>query len=150
MADLTNDTSWLMPKFGFSVDIGGMQNVPFQEVSGLEAQTRRIEVRAGNGAAFSTIKMPGIAQVGNVTLKRGIFPAGNTFWDWCSQIKTNIIQRAPVTIRLLDEGGNPVMVWTLQNAWTTKISGPDLKADGNEVAVDTLELACESVTVASN
>ena len=52
-----------------------------------------------------------------------------------------------MTIALLDEAGNPVMVWGLANAWPVKINGPDLKADGNDVAIESLEIAHEGLVV---
>ena len=73
----------------------------------------------------------------------------NKFWDWFNQIKMNTIKRVPVTISLLDEGGKPTMVWTLMNAWPTKITGTDLKAQGNEVAIETIEVAHEGLTIAN-
>ena len=148
MAGETQDQSvWALPKFYFSVDIGDQQNLTFQEVSGLDAETQVIEYRAGDNERFSTVKMPGIRKVGNVTLKKGIFVRDDKFWDWYSQIEMNTIKRVPVVIRLLDEKGDASMVWTLQNAWPTKITGTDLKSDGNEVAVETLEIAHEGITI---
>ena len=91
--------------------------------------------------------MQGIRKVGNVPLKKGVFVRDDKFWDWYSQIKMNTIKRVPVVIRLLDEKGNASMVWTLLNAWPTKITGADLKSDGNEVAVETLEIAHEGMTI---
>jgi len=41
------------------------------------------------------------------------------------------------------------MVWSLTNAGPTKITGTDLKSDGNEVAVETIEIAHEGLTVAN-
>lgn len=73
----------------------------------------------------------------------------NQFWDWFNQIKMNTIQRVPVTISLLDEQGKPTMVWTLSKAWPTKITGTDLKAEGNEVAIETIEIAHEGLTIAN-
>lgn len=61
----------------------------------------------------------------------------------------NTIKRVPVIISLLDETGKPTMVWTLANAWPTKITGTDLKAEGNEVAVETIEIAHEGLTIAN-
>ncbi len=151
MAGEAQDPSiWPLPKFHFSVDIGDQKDLAFQEVSGLDTETQIIEYRAGNSKQFSTVKMPGINKVGNVTLKKGIFVKDNKFWDWYSQISMNTIKRVPVVIKLLDEKGNPTMVWTLQNAWPTKITGTDLKADGNEVAVETLEIAHEGLTIANS
>lgn len=150
MAGEAQDAVWPLPKFYFKVDLGnGDSDVPFQEVSGLETETQIIEYRAGNNPVFSTIKMPGLAKVGNVTLKKGIFVKDNKFWAWYSQIKMNLIKRSTVVIKLCDEGGNPTMTWTLNNAWPCKIQGTDLKADGNEVAVETLEVAYETLVVAN-
>jgi phage tail-like protein len=59
----------------------------------------------------------------------------------------NIIARRAVVINLLDETGAPKMVWTLHNAWPTKITGTDLKSEGNEVAVESVELAYETLEV---
>ncbi|RZA02389.1 MAG: phage tail protein [Sphingobacteriaceae bacterium] len=141
--------TWPLPKFYFSVKFDNNETVAFQEVSGLETETQIIEYRAGNSKTYSTIKMPGIAKVGNVTLKKGIFTKDNKFWDWYNQIKMNTIKRSTVVISLLDETGNPTMVWTLVNAWPTKITGTDLKADANEIAVETIEIAHEGLTIAN-
>ena len=52
----------------------------------------------------------------------GLFPLLYTIW-------VSLQHR-----NLLDEGGNPKMTWTLNNAWPTKITGTDFKSDGNDVA----------------
>ncbi len=149
MAGEAQDSVWPLPKFYFSVDIGDQTDLPFQEVSGLDTETQAIEYRAGNNKVFSTIKMPGIAKFSNVTLKKGIFVKDNKFWDWYAKIKLNTIERVTVTIKLLDQEGAPTMVWTLANAWPTKITGTDMKSDGNEVAVETIEIAHEGLTIAN-
>lgn len=123
--------------------------IPFQEVSGLDTETQVIEYRKSSSPAYSTIKMPGIKKFGNVTLKRGVFVKDNAFWAWYSQITMNTIARTTVVIQLLDEKGAPTMTWTLANAWPTKVSSPTLKSDGNEVAIQTIELAHEGLTIAT-
>ncbi|MFC6225814.1 phage tail protein [Hymenobacter artigasi] len=145
-----NHTIWPLAKFYFQVDglAGGVGNY-FAEVSGLDTETEVIEYRHGNSENFSTIKMPGLRKVGNVTLKKGIFVKDNKFWDWFNAIKMNTPKRQTVVIKLLDESGAPTMTWTLNNAWPTKITGTDLKADGNEVAIETLELAYETLSIAN-
>lgn len=141
---------WPLPKFYFQVSLGSQDStVSFQEVSGLETETQIIEYRHGDSKQFSTIKMPGIAKVGNVTLKKGIFVKDNNFYNWYKNIKMNVIKRETVVIKLLDENGGTTMSWTLANAWPTKITGTDLKSDSNEVAVETIELAHEGLTIAN-
>jgi phage tail-like protein len=142
--------TWPMPKFRFEVDLGtGLQGIAFQEVSGLDAENQVVEYRKANSSLFSTEKMPGVRKYGNVTMKKGLFVNDNTFWDWRTQISMNTPKRQTVLIRLLDEDGKVTMQWTLDNAWPIKITSTDLKSDGNEVAVDTLEIAYERLTIAN-
>jgi phage tail-like protein len=146
MTDNPSDAIWPLPKFFFQVKMAG-QTMSFQEVSGLDVESQAIEYRSGNSKMFSSVKMPGLQKSANVTLKKGVFANDNTIWDWFKQIKMNTIKRETVTIELLDQTGAPTMVWTLQNAWPVKITGTDLKADGNEVAVDSIELVFETLTI---
>lgn len=148
MAGEKQDNVWPLPKFYFQVKLGDKE-VPFQEVSGLDIEAQIIEYRHGNSPEFSTIKMPGIKKTGNVTLKKGVFVKDNSFWDWFNKIKMNTIERQTVVISLLDEAGKPTMVWTLNNAWPTKITGTDMKSDGNEVAVETIEIAHDGLKIAN-
>jgi len=143
-----SSTVWPLPKFHFQVKWDS-NVMSFQEVSGLDVQSEEIKYRHGDSPEFSVIKMPGLKKVGNVTMKKGIFKADNKFWDWFNQIKMNTIKRVPVTISLLDESGAPTMVWTLANAWPTKVTGTDLKAEGNEVAVESIEIVHEGLTIAN-
>lgn len=139
--------TWPLPKFYFSVNLGDPGQIPFQEVSGLDTEAEPITYRAGDNKAFNVIKMPGLIKSGNVTLKKGIFVNDNRFWKWFEDVKMNTIKRQAVVISLLDETGKPTMVWKLANAWPTKITGTDMKSDGNEVAIETLELAHEKLTI---
>lgn len=137
---------WPLAKFHFQVKWDS-QVMSFQEVTGLDIQSEEIKYRSGDSPQFSVIKMPGMTKFGNVTMKKGIFKGDNKFWDWISQIKMNTVKRLPVTISLLDESGEPAMVWTLTNAWPTKVSGTDLKAEGNEVAIETIEIVHEGLKI---
>lgn len=139
---------WPLPKFYFKVEWDG-KVMSFQEVSGLDIQSEEIKYRSGNSPVFSTIKMPGLVKFGNVTMKKGIYKSDNEFWNWFNKIKLNTILRSTIIISLLDEAGAPTMVWTLKNAWPTKITGTDLKSEGNEVAIETIEIAHEGLTIAN-
>lgn len=139
---------WPLPKFSFQVKWDSAV-MSFEEVSGLDVEAQPIEYRHGDSPAYTTIKMPGLKKYGNVTMKKGVFKGDNKFWDWFNKIKMNTIQRVPVTISLLDEAGKPTMVWTLANAWPSKITGTDLKAQGNEVAIETIEIVHEGLTIAN-
>ena len=144
----SRDNQWPIPKFYFTVDMGsesGIGEVPFQEVSGMEIESELIEYRSGNDKRFSTAKMPGMVKSGNVTMKKGMFKDDLAFWEWYEQVKMNTISRTTININLLDEDGQALMTWTLDNAWPIKITMTDLKADANEVAVETIEIVHEGI-----
>lgn len=149
MAGEVQDQVWPLPKFYFTVTLGDNNSVSFQEVDGLDSETQPIEYRHGNSPVFYPIKMPGLGKVGNVTLRKGIFVNDTWFWDWYNEIKLNTIARRTVVISLLDETATPKRTWTLNNAWPTKITGTDLKSEGNEVAVESVEIAYETLVVAA-
>jgi phage tail-like protein len=135
-----------VPKFHFLVEWGGAR-IGFTEVSGLEVSTDVIEYREGSSPVYSKVKMPGMQKFANITLKRGTFKGDNDFYDWWNTVALNTIERRDVTISLLNENHEPVVVWKVNNAWPTKVQSTDLKADGNEVAIETIELAHEGLTI---
>jgi phage tail-like protein len=141
------DQFWPMPKFYFSVDIGDMTDLPFQEVSGLDIDTDIIEYRHGNSPVHSTIKMPGLMKYGDITLKKGVFATDNQFFDWIVQIQLNTYERLTVVIKLLDENGTPRMTWTLKNAFPKQVTPTDMNSQSSEVAVESIVFVCEGLTI---
>lgn len=135
-----------LPAFHFRVEWGGTR-IGFSEVTGLNQENQAIEYRDGSFMEYSSIKMPGLRKFSNITLKRGVIKADNDFFKWLSTIKLNTVERRDLTISLLDEAHNPVMVWKALNAFPVKVEGPALKASGNEVAIESIELAHEGLEV---
>ncbi|WP_430408837.1 phage tail protein [Kordia sp.] len=133
-----------LPKFHFQVDWGGTK-IGFQEVSGLDKEHEMLEYREGSSPEYNKINMPGMVKYTDVVLKRGVFKGDNEFYDWMQQNKLNVAERRDITIALLNEGHEPVVVWRVKNAWPKKIQSTDLKAEGNEVAIETLTIAHEGV-----
>lgn len=135
-----------LPKFHFQVEWGGA-NIGFTEVSGLDVQTDPIEYRDGSSPEYIKTKMPGMQKFSNITLKRGTFKGDNDFYAWWNTVALNTIERRNVTISLLNENHEPVVVWKVKNAWPIKVQSTDLKADGNEVAIESIELVHEGLVI---
>lgn len=135
-----------IPKFHFRVEWGGT-NIGFSEVSGLNIENKVIEYRDGISPEYSKIKMPGMREYSNITLKRGTFKGDNEFYKWLNTISLNTVERRDLTISLLNEKHEPVVVWKVTNAFPVKIQSTDLKADGSEVAIEQLDLAHEGLTI---
>ncbi len=139
-------TAYPLTAFHFVVDWGGT-NIGFSEVSGLTSEFDAVEYRDGASPEFTKVKMPGLRKFSNITLKRGIVAADNEFFDWLNSTQMNKPERRDLTIKLLNEEHAPVMTWKVKNAWPLKVEGPSLKADGNEVAIESIELAHEGLSV---
>lgn len=139
-------TDYPIPKFHFQADWGGVR-IGFTEVSGLDAETEVIEYREGASLEYSKRKIPGMQKFPNVTMKRGVFASDNDYFKWWNTVALNTIERRSVTISLLNEKHEPVMVWKVKNAWPAKIASTDLKADGNEIAIESIELAHDGLVI---
>lgn len=139
-----------MTSLHFEVTWGDSENTTsFSEVSGLTMEAEAIEYRGGADVSLSAQKLPGLRKAGNITMKRGICPqdAGNGLFAWYDTIQAGTVQRRNVTVSLLNEERAQVMVWKVRDAWPVKIEGPGLNATGNEIALESVEFACEGVQV---
>lgn len=137
-----------LPKFHFQVQWGG-ERLGFTEVTGLDIQIEAIEYREGSSPEYSKIKMPGMPKYSNITLKRGSMDGDSDFYKWINTTSLNTVERRDIVISLLNETHSPVVSWKAKNAFAVKVQASDLKADGNEVAIETLELAHEGLNIMS-
>ena len=137
-----------LPKFHFLVQWGG-ERIGFTEASGLDMQVEAIEYREGSSPEYSKIKMPGMHKFSNITLKRGTMTGDSDFYTWINTISLNTAERRDIIISLLDESHTPVITWKAKNSFPVKVQASDLKSDGNEVAIETLELAHEGLSIMS-
>jgi len=135
-----------LPKFHFQVQWGGAK-IGFTEVTGLESSIDIIEYRDGASLEYHKIKMPGLQKFSNITMKRGIFQGDNDYFKWMKSVALNTIDRRDLIISLLNENHEPVVVWKIKQAWPVKVQSTDLKSDGNEVAIETIEIAHEGLEI---
>lgn len=131
----------------------------FSEVTGIEATVDVIEFRQGNAGSLSPVKIPGLVKHGNVTLKMG-YTLENGFKEWILQCVSETRKQIPrynVQIEMIDiNPGAPEknadqvkgkIIWQLKNAWVVKYNAPDLNALQSEVAIESVELAYEELTI---
>jgi phage tail-like protein len=135
-----------LSKFHFLVQWGG-ERVGFTEVTGLDMQVEAIEYREGSSPEYSKVKMPGMHKFSNITLKRGSVAGDSDFYRWVNSISLNQVERRDVIISLLNETHRPVITWVAKNTFPIKVQASDLKSDGNEVAIETIELAHEGLSL---
>ncbi len=133
--------------YNFLVELDGITRAGFRECSGLDTSQDPIEYREGNEKPLTARKIPGLNKYSNVTLKWGITDDGE-LWDWRQKAKDGQVERKNVSIVLLDDEASEKWRWNLTNAWATKWTGPSFNATGNELAVETLEIAHEDLSKA--
>jgi phage tail-like protein len=130
--------------FSFVVEIPNIGRAGFMEVLGLEFEVGVIEYREGNDSVSTVRKLPGITKYSKITLKRGL-TADHSLWDWARQTVQGNVQRVDIAIIMLNDQRQPVLRWIVRNAWVSKYQGPTLNAGGNEVAIESLEIAHEGL-----
>jgi phage tail-like protein len=139
-------TTYPVSVFHFQVEWGGTR-IGFTEVSGLTVELQNIDYREGSSLEYQVTKMPGIPQYSNITLKRGMFRGDNEFFQWLNTVALNSIERRDLTITLLNEEHEPVVSWKVKSAYPCKVDGPSLNSTSNEVAVESIELCHEGLTI---
>jgi len=150
MTRFTANTNRFDPykNFKFRVKMDGKLVAGITEVSGLPAT----EV---SRSKYNKTKQPGLTKFPSVTLKRGITSDAD-FLNWVNSVATHSTFNAgnkknflkkDITIDLLDEDGKLFLSYLLTGAWISKITGPNLNASGNEVAIETIELQHEGLEV---
>jgi len=129
--------------YNFLVEIDGITQAGFQEVSGLDASTDPIDYREGNDPNHVR-KLPGLNKYTAITLKRGITDS-DELWKWYQTVAAGKAERKNGSIVLLDDTGQERLRWNFANAWPSKWGGPSFNSTGNAIAVETLEITHEEV-----
>jgi phage tail-like protein len=129
--------------FNFLVEIDGITQAGFSDCSGFGASTDPIEYREG-GQNTTVRKLPGVTKFTNITLKWGLTDS-KELYQWYRDVVNGKIVRKNGSIIVLDLDGTEKLRWNFTDAWPTKWDGPDFTAKGNDVAVETLELAHEGI-----
>lgn len=102
MTDEVQNGVWPMPHFTFTLTLGTGDTATFQEVSGLEYETRVIDYRMPPEPQNPQVEepappvtLPGQARPGNVTLRKGVFADASAFLSWANATTLDTTQPAP-------------------------------------------------------
>lgn len=152
---LTKDTikaEYPIPVYNYRVEIDG-EAVAFSEVSGLsisyETTTYKESPVESGAPGPRVMHMP--AQQGdiNITLKKGLVigKSVKALYDWLATVQINQIQKKDIFVRLCDETGAAVVSWKVNNAFPTKLDAPTFDANANDVAIESMELRADTITM---
>jgi phage tail-like protein len=143
-------TAYPLPVYNYKVEIAG-ETVGFSEVSGLSVsyETTTYTESPVSGTGPRIMHMPGQSKSATVTLKKGVVTGVSvaTLFAWIDSIQLNRVDKRDIYIRLCDETGSAVVSWKVINAFPTKLDAPSFTADSNDVAIESMELMADGVTV---
>jgi phage tail-like protein len=132
--------------FRFAVEIADVTHAVFTECNGLTVERGVTPVKQGGVNDYVHTLPEPIKEASRVTLKRG-FAADGSLWAWFQKgLYDCKIERRAVTITLYDTNLTVLRRWTLKDAFPVKWTGPDLKSDSNQAAIETLELVHHGLT----
>jgi phage tail-like protein len=135
--------------FSFAIEVQGVIEGFFSEVSGLGSETEVAEhkVVTKNGKTEVVRKIPGRNKWGDITLKRGITSIMDV-WAWRKKVEDGDIQgaRKNGSIMMMNQSGDIVAQWDFVNAWPSKVTGPSIQADSNALGVEEMTLVHEGIT----
>lgn len=143
------DTSREDPLVGyhFSIEVQGAVAGYFTECSGLGSETEVVEHKVVNEKGVEVIlKIPGRLKWENIVLKRGI-TSNMDIWEWRKLVEDGNVAdaRKNGSIVMYDQALAEVARWNFENAWPVKVTGPQPKADSNEVTMEELTVAHEYI-----
>ena len=133
--------------FRFRLEIDGIEQAGFSEVSIGALSTEPIEYREGDEPT-TVRKLGGLNKYGNITLKWGM-TTSMELADWHRLVLSDgqplDDARRTVVIRIQDEAGEDKAAFEVIKAWPCKYDPTDLDAKGNDVAIEELELCNEGI-----
>lgn len=134
--------------FHFAIDIGGEIQGYFTECSGLGSETEIIEHKMiGDNGVEVTKKIPGRLKWEDITLKRGI-TSNLDIWEWRKMVEDGDVEgaRRNGSIIMFNQELKQVASWSFERGWPSKVTGPQPKADSNEVGMEEVVITHEYIS----
>lgn len=133
--------------FNFGLELQGTITGYFTECGGVGSENEVIEHKVVNDKGMEIIqKIPGRLKWQDVTLKRGV-TADMQVWDWRELVEKGQMDQArkQCSIIMFDRNYEEVARWNFEQAWPSKVTGPSVKSDSNEIGVEEITLVHEGM-----
>ena len=132
--------------FHFSIDIQGKVAGFFTEVSGLGSEHEIIKKPLVVDGKQIIKMIPGGMKWENIVLKRGITGSMDV-WQWRAEVENGNVEtaRRNGSVTMYNQEGTPMARWDFERGWPAKVTGPQPKADSNEIGIEELTVAHEGI-----
>jgi len=133
--------------FSYGIDVAGTIAGYFTKAEGLGSSTSVVDHKVVDESGRDLVKkIPGRLEWGDITLSRGI-TANMDFWTWRKQVEDGKVNEARKngSIMMYDQNLAEVARWDFVNGWPSKLDGPSLSSEGNEVSLESLTIVHEGI-----
>jgi phage tail-like protein len=120
----------------------------FSEISGLDVEWETAEYKSTTFMGLPHSNFVPLRPIYHpITLRRGI-TSSEGFWLWHQLILLGAkpFLRPYVTITMFDRSYEPLAMWSIERAWPSKISGPQIRADSSDVVIEEMTLTHGGIT----
>ena len=135
-----------LASFRFWVEMTSIVEAMFTDCTGLSMERKVDPLREGGVTDFEH-QLPGRTTYPRIVLKRG-FILSPKLYDWFQKgIKDGMVERITFSIFLYDQASKRVKTWNVKDAYPAKWEGPDLKTDGSQGVVESIEIVHHGLTM---
>lgn len=134
--------------FKFGLEIEGKLAGFFTTVSGIGSETEVVAHKVVNPETLETImeQNPGRLTWTPVTLKRGV-TSSLDIWNWRQEVVEGKIEDARTNCSIIayNAANDPIARWDFENAWPSKVVGPEMDAAGTSFMMEDVTIVHEGV-----
>jgi phage tail-like protein len=142
-----------LPAYNYRVTIES-DTVAFSEVSGLSIDHEMVIYKDGLSFLMGYDIIRGQQKQVNIVMRRGVVKGDDFLFDW---VDLSFVEklldrfssqtRRDITIDLCDETGKAIVRWKVLKAIPVKLEAPTFNAENNSVAIESIELQAQGLTI---
>jgi phage tail-like protein len=134
--------------FKFGLEIEGKLSGFFTSVGGIGSESEIVEHKVVNPDTGETIiqKIPGRLTWTDISLKRGV-TSNIDVWQWRQQVVEGKVDDARTNCSVIayNQANEEIARWNLENAWPSKVTGPDMDAGSTDYMVEEMTIVHEGM-----
>jgi phage tail-like protein len=134
--------------FKFGLEIEGKLSGMFNSVNGIGSETEVISQKVVNSETGETIvrQLPGRLTWTPITMKRGV-TSNMDIWKWRQSVVEGKIDDARTNCSIIayNQENKEIARWNLENAWPSKVVGPEMDAGSTNYMIEDVTIVHEGV-----
>jgi phage tail-like protein len=134
--------------FLFGLEIEGKLSGFFTNVGGIGSETEVVQQKVVNTETGETIirQIPGRLTWTPITLKRGV-TSQMDIWDWRQAVVEGKIDAARTNCSIIayNQENKEIARWNLENAWPSKVIGPEMDSGSTNYMIEDVTIVHEGV-----